>query len=163
MRSTAARGKAADARQSVAAQGHDQSNAISTGKGRKEDMSGPIWKLEDDGKTVTVTFATQPQIALKLSVADMENMLEKLGAFRAQMQPPREPSYAPGQKCECVPNPAWLTEPDALLGNTLLHLRDPRFGWQHYMIPREEARKLARVLQNQVDSPPPGSAPKKLN
>jgi len=50
-----------------------------------------------------------------------------------------------------------------LLGNTLLHLRDPRFGWLHYMVPREEARKLARVLQAHVDTPPPGSATKKLN
>src|SRR5690349_16350418 len=121
MRSTAARGKAPDIAQSVPAQVHD-------------DVSGPIWKLEEDRKTLTVTFATQPQIALRLSVGDIDTMLEKLGAFRAQMQPPHEPRYAPGQKCECVPNPAWLAEPDALLGNTLLHLRDPRFGWQYYMI-----------------------------
>jgi hypothetical protein len=154
MRSTAARSKAAEAGRSVPVQGHDKS---------REDTSGPIWKLEDDRKTVTVTLPTQPQIALKLSGADVQTMLEKLGAFRAQMQPPHESRYAPGQKCECVANPAWLAEPDALLGNTLLHLRDPRFGWQHYMIPREEARKLARVLQNQVDSPPPGSATTKLN
>ena len=155
MRSTAARGKGADIVQSVPAQRHeDQSH---------EERAGPVWKLEDDRKTVTLTFATQPQIALKLSVADIELMLAKLGAFRAQMQPPHEPRYAPGQKCECVPNPPWLAEPDALLGNTLLHVLDPRFGWQHYMLPREEARKLARVLQNQVDSPPPGSPAKKLN
>src|SRR5215831_10521067 len=118
MRSTAARGKAAEAGRSVPVQDHDKS---------KEDTSGPVWKLEDDRKTLTVTFATQPQIALTLSVADVETMLEKLGAFRAQMQPPHEPRYAPGQKCECVPNPPWLVEPDALLGNTLLHLRDPRY------------------------------------
>jgi hypothetical protein len=148
---------------STAARGEAQSKAMPNGKGGKEEMSGPNWKLEDDLKTVTVTFPTQPLVVLKLSVADMENMLEHLGAFRALMHPPREPSYAPGQKCECIPNPAWLTEPDALLGNTLFHLRDPRFGWQHYMIPREEARKLARVLQNQVDSPPPGAATSKLN
>ena len=155
MRSTAARGKAAEAGQSVPAQGHEDQG--------QEESGSPIWKLEEDGKTLTVTFATQPQIALKLGVADVETMLEKLGAFRAQMQPPYDPRYAPGQKCACVPNPSWLAEPDALLGNTLLHLRDPRFGWLHYMVPREEARKLARVLQAHVDTPPPGSATKKLN
>lgn len=149
MRSTAARGKAAEAGHSVPAERH-------------EDTSGPVWTLDDDRKTVTVTFATQPQIALRLSVADIDTMLGKLGAFRALMPPPHEPGYAPGQKCECIPNPAWLAEPDALLGNSLLHLRDPRFGWLHYMIPREEARKLAQVLQAQVDRPPPGSA-KTLN
>jgi hypothetical protein len=148
---------------STAARHEAQSKATPNGKGGKEEMSGPNWRLEDDLKTVTVTFPTQPLVVLKLSVADIENMLEHLGAFRARMYPPREPSYAPGQKCECIQNPAWLTDPDALLGNTLFHLRDPRFGWQHYLIPREEARKLARVLQNQVDSPPPGSATSKLN
>ncbi len=126
-------------------------------------MGSPTWKLEDDRRTVTVTLATEPQVAVTLSVADIDLMLEKLGALRARMQPPREPGYSAGQKCECVTNPGWLTEPDALQGNSLLHLRDPRFGWLHYMIPREEARKLAQVLQNQVDKPPPAAPPNRLN
>ena len=106
MRLTAARGRAAEAGQSVPAQGHEDQD--------HKERGGPIWKLEDDGKTLTVTFATQPQIALKLSVADVETMLEKLGAFRAQMQPPYDPRYAPGRAFQThrgLPNltPCWAT------------------------------------------------------
>jgi hypothetical protein len=42
-----------------------------------------------------------------------------------------------------------------MLGNSLLHIRDPRYGWLHYWIPKGEAAKLAKALQAQVDAPPP--------
>lgn len=127
----------------------------------------PNWKLEDDHKTVTLTFpatSTSPVIVFSLNAAEIENMLENLGHFRALMQPPRQPQkFSLGQKVEAIFNPAWATEPDALNGDSLLHLRDPRFGWSHYLIPREEARKLAATLQTQVNSQPPAPPEGKLN
>ena len=118
-------------------------------------MAGPNWKLEDDLKTVTVTFPTEPEVVLKLTTSDIDLMLENLGVFRASMLPSHAPDWAVGQTVGAILNPRWTTESDALLGNSLLHLRDPRFGWQHYMIPKEEARKLGEVLQKQADAPPP--------
>jgi hypothetical protein len=118
-------------------------------------MTGPNWKLEDDLKTVTVTFPTDPPVVLKITTSDIDDMLENLGVLRASMLPPHPPEWAVGQTMGVIPNPRWTTEPDALLGNSLLHIRDPRFGWQHYMIPKEEARKLGEVLQKQADAPPP--------
>ncbi len=118
-------------------------------------MTGPNWNLEEDLKTVTVTFASEPPVALQLNVADIDDMLKNLGAFRASMLPLHDHSFTPGQKVMAIPNPAWMTEPDALLGDSLLHLRDPRFGWQHYVLSRNEARKLGVLLQKQADTPPP--------
>jgi hypothetical protein len=79
------------------------------------------------------------------------------------MRPEISKTFALGQVVGAVSNPAWVTEPDAMLGNTLLHIRDPRFGWLHYLIPKEEARKLAGLLQAQADAEPPGQQRDKLN
>lgn len=118
-------------------------------------MAGPQWVLDDDLKTVTVTFPSNPPVALRLSTSDIDHMLENLGVFRASMLPQHASDWLVGQTVGAIPDPRWTTEPDALLGNSLLHLRDPRFGWQHYMFPREAARKLGELLQKQADAPPP--------
>ena len=119
-------------------------------------MEGPNWKLDDDLQTVTVTFPTDPPVALKLDAQHVEEILKNLGEFRAHMKPEIPHDHAMGRKIEAVPDPKWVTEPDAMIGNSLLHIRDPRFGWLHYLIPRDEARKLGGVLQTQADAPPPG-------
>jgi len=62
-----------------------------------------------------------------------------------------------------VTNPAWVVEPDAMMGNALLHVRDPRYGWLHFLIPKDEARKLAGALLAQADAPPPGRQDGKPN
>ena len=54
-----------------------------------------------------------------------------------------------------------LTEPEMMLGNSVLHIRDPRYGWLHYVLSRKSARKLAGLLAAQADAPPvspPGKA-----
>jgi hypothetical protein len=126
-------------------------------------MTGPNWKLEDDVKTVTLSLPTTPPAALQMDALGIDGLLENLGDFRALMQPEVPKTFPMGQMVDAIPDPAWVTEPDAMLGNTVLHIRDPRYGWLHYVIPREEARKLASVLQNQVDAPPPGPPQGKLS
>jgi hypothetical protein len=116
----------------------------------------PDWKLDEDRKSVTVTFPTDPPVALQLDVSSVDEILKNLGEFRELMKPEIPPEYSLGQKVAAIPDPAWRTEPDALMGNSILHIRDPRFGWLHYMIPRGEARKLAGFLQEQAERPPPG-------
>src|SRR5712671_5845130 len=119
-------------------------------------MPGPEWKLEDDYKSVTFKLPIQPPVSVNFNLATVEEILKNLGEFRCAMKPEIPTTFAMGQKISAVPDPAWVTEPDAMMGNTILHIRDPRYGWLHYMIPREEARKLASTLQAQVDAPPPG-------
>ena len=126
-------------------------------------MSGPNWKLEDDYKTVTITFPTDPPVALRIDLDGVEDMLKNLGDFRAAMKPEVPKTFALGQKVLAVPDPAWVTEPELMVGNSVLHVRDPRFGWLHYMVPREEAKKLVGFLQAQVDAPLPGPPQGKPN
>ena len=114
------------------------------------------WNLDDSLETVTVTFPTNPPITLRLTTADVETVLTQLGMFRGLMKPPIQAEWQPGQKCEFLLDPKWMTEPEALSGDTLLHIRDPRYGWLHYAIPRETARVLQTALAVQVDAPPPG-------
>lgn len=121
-------------------------------------MVGPNWKLEDDLKTVTVTFPTNPPVALKLSVDGVDDMLRNLGEFRAVMAPEIVKSHPLGQKIAAIPDPAWASEPDAMFGQSLLHLRDPRYGWLHYLLPRSEADKLGQILQKQAGGPDPASS-----
>jgi len=126
-------------------------------------VNPPNWNLEGDGETVTVTFPTSPIIKLKLGVKEIEELLRHLGNFRRLMKPEVPSLFAPGQKVMAVPDPAWATEVDAMVGSTLLHVRDPRYGWLHYVIPRDEARKLAGFLQTHADSLPPLRPQEKLN
>jgi hypothetical protein len=96
-------------------------------------MSGTTWTLEDDLNTVTVSFATNPPVALKLNASYVEDMLKNLGEFRALKQPVVPSDWTLSQQVQAIPNPRWFAEPEMMLGNTVLHLRDPRFGWLHYM------------------------------
>jgi hypothetical protein len=125
--------------------------------------TGPNWHLDDDRKTVTITFPTNPPVALKLDARAVDDVLNNLGAFRAAMTPEVPRDHSLGQRVAAVPNPLWQTEPEMMLGDSLLHLRDPRFGWLDYMIPREEARKLAGFLLRQADNPPPAPRPSAAN
>lgn len=126
-------------------------------------MSGPHWKLDDEGKCVTVTFPTDPPISLKLDATEVDVLLSNLGDFRALMQPEHHRISPVGQTVQAIPDPMWYTQPDAMAGNPLLHIRDPRYGWLHYMIPRDEARKLAGFLQTQADAPPLEPPPGRVN
>ena len=118
-------------------------------------MTGPSWKLEDDLETVTISFPSNPPVALKYKHPEVAEMLQNLGEFRAMMKPEVPHKFAMGQKVLAIPDPAWVTEPDIMLGASLIHLRDPRFGWLHYLLPPHEARKLGEFLIKQADTVPP--------
>ena len=118
-------------------------------------MRAPDWKLEDDRKTVTLTFDTEPRVSLKLDVGAVEEILANLGDFRGGMTPEVKRNWVGGQKVQAVPDPRWYTEPDLMRGDSLLHIRDSRFGWLSYLLPREEARKLGQLLIEQANTPDP--------
>ena len=99
-----------------------------------------------------MTFTNGAQ--LRLDAAAVENLLKHLGEYRAMMQPEVQPRFGLGQSV--IFDPRWATEPELMLGNSVLHLRDPRYGWVHYAIPRDEARRLGALLQGQSDNPPTG-------
>lgn len=117
-------------------------------------MTDPHWTLDPDHKTVTLTIPANPSVAVKFDVAAIDEILKNLGAFRAAMAPEVARENPLGRKVEAVPDPIWFTQPEALQGDSLLHIRDPRFGWLHYLIPRHEASKLGTLLLAQSQQPP---------
>jgi hypothetical protein len=88
---------------------------------------------------------TTPPATISFDVGDVEDVISHLGEFRMLMWPGVEKEYKLGQKLAVIPDPFWATEPDVNNQNTLLHIRDPRFGWLHYAIPRGEAQKLVNL------------------
>lgn len=121
------------------------------------------WKLEDDRRTVTVSFSSNPTVQLRCDLATVENIITAFGKMRATMLPEVAKDLPMGQRVEAVPQPLLATEPEIMLGNSLLHVRDPRYGWLHYVLPKEQAATLAGYLQAQVASPPPGLSGGKPN
>jgi hypothetical protein len=121
------------------------------------------WALEPDRTSVKVTFATSPPTVFQLDVAEVEKILGNFGKLRSLMQPATQSDFAIGQKVSALPNPRWVAEPDVMQGDSLLHIRDPRYGWLHYVLPRSEARELGSTLQVQADAPAPGTSSGKPN
>ena len=120
-------------------------------------MAEPTWTLSDDRTTLTIAFPSNPPVALVLSAAQADELLRNVALYRGGMVPQVTPMEWPrGQRAQAVPDPAWTCEPDALQGHSLLHLRDPRYGWLHYLLPPHEAAKLAGFLKVQAEAPPPG-------
>jgi hypothetical protein len=123
---------------------------------------GTNWHFNQDEGTVTVTFPTVPPVALVLHTKDVEELLKHLGNFRGQMSPPVALEYdVSSPTVQAIPGPAWYSFAESMLGQSVLAMRDPRFGWLHYLLPKEHAKKLATILNSQADqpiAPPPGKA-----
>ena len=86
----------------------------------------------------------------------VDELLSKVGEMREQMQPAIPLKYTSVETVLARVDPAWWVESEAMMGNIVFHLRDPPFGWLHYMMPKPEVRKLIDLLQKQVDAPEPG-------
>ena len=85
-----------------------------------------------------------------LDAASLSQTIETLSAIRAGMdeEVPRE--LDPGTRLLTVPDPIWQTQrptdPHAPPDSVLLALRDPGRGWLSFLLPGNEARKLATWL-----------------
>jgi hypothetical protein len=115
---------------------------------------GPSWKLNDDLRSVTITFPTDPVVTFVMTTEVLDELLTNLGVFRSQMEPEIPRDFALGQRVAAVTGPAWATEPDMMAGDTLLHMRDPRFGWLHFLISRVDAKTIADIFLAQAATPP---------
>ena len=117
-------------------------------------MTGPHWELDEEQGIVTVTFPTDPPVALRLDAALVDEMIRNLGAYRARMEPEPSEDWKRGAEFEGITDPCWFAAPARLTGGSLLHVRDPRYGWLHYALPPESARKLGVLLITQADATP---------
>ncbi|MFJ2989968.1 hypothetical protein ACIPF8_19045 [Collimonas sp. NPDC087041] len=121
------------------------------------------WELDADRKSILFTISTNPPMAFKLNGSQVDEMLRNLGDLRALMTDQHSSRWPFGQTFEAVPHPAWSSEPEVQKGNSILHIRDPRYGWLHYVIPREHARQLGGILSTQAEAPASEPGPLQLN
>jgi hypothetical protein len=122
--------------------------------------SRPNWHFDKDQGTVTLTFPTAPPVALVMKTHDVEELIRHLGDFRGQMSPPVALEYdLAAPTIQAIPGPAWYSFAEPMQGQSVFAVRDPRFGWLHYLMPKDHAKKLAVILEaqsNLPDSSPPG-------
>jgi hypothetical protein len=120
-------------------------------------VSDATWKLEDDLRTARLTFSEVPAIAVKFDVDRIEEALRHLGAFRSSMQPSIPDDWsAAATSTSAIDEPQMVVEMDPAIGSPVLRVRDPRFGWLHYVLTPQQARRLGSALVLQAY--PPSSA-----
>src|SRR3954452_1828683 len=117
-------------------------------------MSDPHWKLEDNYRLLTLSFPSTPPIAMKMDVRAIEEFLKNLGELRYAMRPEIPKTFARGQQVSAVPDPAWVTEPDVMQGNSIIHIRDPRYGWLHYVFPKMKRKPCQLYFKSKPRSRP---------
>jgi hypothetical protein len=107
--------------------------------------------------TAKLSMSTAPGnlSALIVDAAGIEKIIGNLGELRAAMKPDVANDRPTGEMARVLFDPRWSTELEMIQGNSLLHVRDDRYGWLHYMLPKHEAKRLAGYLQAQANTPPP--------
>jgi hypothetical protein len=124
-------------------------------KSAKPDLNlgSPKWNLATDRKSVTAKFLNDSSALLNVDTAGVEELQQALGQIRGNMIPEVSATLAQGEKISIVPNPVWVAVPAGTTGDSVLHFRDPRYGWVHYLIPKTEGAKLLTFLQKQIGTP----------
>ncbi|MBS7699517.1 MULTISPECIES: hypothetical protein [unclassified Chelatococcus] len=111
-----------------------------------------VVRLHHNPETQTVTLSDEnnPAVALEIDAAQLEQILQGLGEMRARMEPRVEADWQPGRPVQAITNPRFSAELPQDKDFTVLHLRDPRFGWLHYAVPFPECGRLAEFLARAV-------------
>jgi len=104
------------------------------------------WKLTGHIDTVTVTFRGDSLFHVELDAGEIDGLLKNLGELRAMMQPSHPLDFTKDADIDFIVDPRWRYGHDPSLGQSVLHIRDARFGWLHYIISEDTARKLADAL-----------------
>lgn len=113
----------------------------------------PAARLDPEARVMTLSLDGKPGDDVRLTAEQADRLVRTIGDARAKMQPPPQQNWAFGQTVSAIYDPRWTTEPDRSDGNTLLHIRDPRFGWLHYTVPRTTAQQLGTLLKKQAALP----------
>jgi hypothetical protein len=117
-------------------------------------LERPFFGVASNRREAVLRLPGKPPVGMSLE--EVEAVLSKLGIMRGNMVPEVAATWRPGQLTKNVyRNPAWSIETDVLTGDAVLHLRDLRFGWLHYIFTRNEARKLGQALLAIADAPAP--------
>jgi hypothetical protein len=119
-------------------------------------------EMTKDKRQLFVGFKNAPDLPFayiaKFTAGFLDDFLQRVGLMRTGVLPAVPKTWAPGQTAEnAYRNPAWLIETDQLAGDALLHIRDERFGWLHFIFGKAEAAKLSRALADVAAAAPPAA------
>jgi hypothetical protein len=93
-----------------------------------------------------------------VSLDDLERMIAVYGTARAELLPAVIAQWAPGQMVTAHRDPSWSIERDQLAGDPLLHIRHEGFGWLHFIMNRDDARRIGQSLIAFADAPSPDAS-----
>ncbi len=119
-------------------------------KAASASIQPPSWEVSADHRSVALTLPGNPPAKLMLDAAGVEDLLAALGQIRLGLSPEVPRGLVDGQTINVFPNPFWIMAPARTAGDAMLHLRDPRYGWLHYQIPKSESSKLLQFLQTLI-------------
>lgn len=110
--------------------------------------------LEAGDKILRLTIETDPRVVLRLDAQGVDLLVSQLGRARERMQPAHPEAYPSKEPGRAVADPQHVVDVDLRTENPLLHVRDPKFGWLHYMLTRAKCRRLAEELRQVAESKP---------
>jgi len=107
--------------------------------------------------TLKLTMSTAPGnlSVLIVDTAGVEKIISSLGELRAAMKPEVPHDRPTGETARILFDPRWSTELEMSQGNSFLHVRDDRYGWLQYVLPKHEVKRLAGFLEAQANTPSP--------
>jgi hypothetical protein len=121
-------------------------------------MSKTNWKLERHVDTVTVTFQADPLFAVSLDAGEIDDLLKYLGELRAMMKPAHLLNFKKDGDTNFSVDPRWEYDQETMLDQPVLRIRDPRFGWLHYVLTPDAAKRLGDALSQPIPQPKPPSS-----
>jgi hypothetical protein len=120
----------------------------------------PVLEIAPDRKSLIMTFPSDPPICVRMDLAAVELTLETLGLLRTGMVPevPQEwakPDNEPVSARRISEPGHIIARRDALAGDIIVQVRDPRFGWLVYIINKGVARAVAERIIAECNMPAP--------
>lgn len=104
----------------------------------------------------------QAQLVFTETTVDVDALkaiISALGELRSAMLPEEPGEFVPPQPVLAISDPPWTAEPEQFDECILLHLRDPRFGWLSYSLPKSSAAKLGTHLLTLARAKTPATKP----
>ena len=110
--------------------------------------------------TVTVTVQADPEVRVDLDAHEVDDVIKNLGQMRQLMRPAHLSEFGGEMELANVFNPECVCDDDPVLAHSVLHIRDPRYGWLHYVLPRDVGNVLAKALTARQTTRSTGSSPR---
>src|SRR5438128_3587 len=96
-----------------------------------------VFQIEEDGKSLG---------HMMLDGASAEKLAHAIGDSRSALNDPVTPQLDPNAILEAIPDPSWQIEAYRRPEGRLLALRHPGLGWLAFVIPDQQARRIAEWL-----------------